>query len=173
MFLNNQQKNTGFTLIELLVVISIIGLLSSIVLASLSTTRAKARDARRLQDMHTLITALNMYQNDHNGNLPSGHFLLPSPGEGYEDSRSINFDDNSPINFIEKIYQGKYINQKIIDPINNEDYFYHYNNGAVSGNVQGDCGLGAYKGVLLFKLEKTSTNYPYCISNSSFRCICL
>ena len=41
--LNYQDK--GFTLIELLVVISIIGLLSSIVLASLSTVREKARIA--------------------------------------------------------------------------------------------------------------------------------
>ncbi len=35
----------GFTLIELLVIISIIGLLSSVVLASLSNSRGKARDA--------------------------------------------------------------------------------------------------------------------------------
>ena len=39
----------GFTLIELLVVISIIGLLSSVVLASLNTSREKARIAGALQ----------------------------------------------------------------------------------------------------------------------------
>jgi len=59
----------GFTLIELLVVISIIGLLSSIVLASLSGARAKARDAARVQSMLQLRNALEMYRIK-NGNYP-------------------------------------------------------------------------------------------------------
>jgi type II secretion system protein G len=59
-------KNRGFTLIELLVVIAIIGLLSSIVLASLSSGRAKARDARRMQDLHQIRNALEMYRSDYN-----------------------------------------------------------------------------------------------------------
>lgn len=51
----------GFTLIELSVVISIIGLLSSVVLASLNTARAKARDSRRMSDLRNIQLALELY----------------------------------------------------------------------------------------------------------------
>jgi general secretion pathway protein G len=51
----------GFTLIELLVVIAIIGILSSVVLASLSTARAKSRDARRISDVGQIQLALELY----------------------------------------------------------------------------------------------------------------
>lgn len=54
----------GFTLIELLVVIAIIGLLATIITASLSTARAKGRDARRIADIKTIQTALELYYND-------------------------------------------------------------------------------------------------------------
>lgn len=75
----------GFTLIELLVVVAIIGLLSSIVLASLNSARAKARNTKRLSDMVQLRTALSMYYNDSaggNGSYPAGGYNSPGAGGG-------------------------------------------------------------------------------------------
>lgn len=50
----------GFTLIELLVVIAIIGILASIVLASLDSARKKGRDARRIADVKEIQLALEL-----------------------------------------------------------------------------------------------------------------
>lgn len=66
------QYKKGFTLIELLVVISIIGLLSSIVLTSVNSARAKARDARRITDLNQIRTALELYF-DANGFYPQSN----------------------------------------------------------------------------------------------------
>ncbi len=68
--INNKKKNNhGFTLIELLVVISIIALLSTIVLASLQTARAKSRDAKRIELVKEYANALELYRTD-NGTYP-------------------------------------------------------------------------------------------------------
>ena len=62
-------KRRGFTLIELLVVIAIIGLLSSIVLASLNTARVKGRDTKRVSEMRSIQTAVELYYST-NGHYP-------------------------------------------------------------------------------------------------------
>lgn len=68
------RQNKGFTLIELLVVVAIIGLLSSVVLASLDSARKKGRDARRKQDAVQIRNALELYKSDF------GSYPLASPG---------------------------------------------------------------------------------------------
>lgn len=65
------KNNKGFTLIELLVVISIVGLMSSVVLASLSTARSRGRDAKRLADVTAIRSALQLYWLENNGTYPA------------------------------------------------------------------------------------------------------
>ncbi|MBU6415023.1 type II secretion system GspH family protein [Patescibacteria group bacterium] len=66
----------GFTLIELLVVIAIIGVLASIVLASLNTARRKSRDARRLADIKQTQLALELYFDANSSSYPFTLSLL-------------------------------------------------------------------------------------------------
>lgn len=65
-----ENLNKGFTLIELMVVISIIGLLSSVILASTNTVKAKGRDSSRIQAVHQMDLAIKLYAADHNGDVP-------------------------------------------------------------------------------------------------------
>ena len=67
----------GFTLVELLVVIAIIGLLASVILASLSSSRIKGRDARRLADIRQIQNGVELYYIA-NTNYPTTTALLVS-----------------------------------------------------------------------------------------------
>lgn len=80
MSLKNRTKGIqGFTLIELLVVIAIIGILSSVVLASLSTAREKSRDAKRVSDMGQIQLALELFF-DGNQSYPATSLLASTAG---------------------------------------------------------------------------------------------
>jgi len=73
---------SGFTLIEVLVVIAIIGILASIVLASLDTSRKKGRDARRLSDIKQIQLALEVYYDQNNSFPPNIASAANSCGAG-------------------------------------------------------------------------------------------
>jgi len=106
----------GFTLIQLLVVTAIIGLLASIVLVSVNTARRKARDTRRLADMRTVVTALELYYDTYQAYPNSdneGCGGWDTPGDG---------------DFIGTLTTLGLINGKIMDPTTNIDcgnYFYY------------------------------------------------
>jgi len=125
-------KQKGFTLIELLVVVAIIGLLATIVLVSLNTARQKARDARRLSDMHQILTALEMYYDD-NSEYPEEN----SSNGSWEDS---NEDDGDFIDFLK---DNGYMSKVPVDPINSGGQRYsYYVYGA--GNYGCDSSKGEY-----------------------------
>lgn len=64
----------GFTLIELLVVVAIIGVLTSVIITNIYSSRGKARDAKRISDIAQIQLALEQYFNKLGGypNADSG-----------------------------------------------------------------------------------------------------
>jgi len=70
-------KRKGFTLIELLVVIAALGLMASIIVATTSDARMKARDAKRKADLRQMATMMEMYYNQY------GYYPAPSGGAGW------------------------------------------------------------------------------------------
>jgi prepilin-type N-terminal cleavage/methylation domain-containing protein len=69
-------KQKGFTLIELLVVISILGVLVGLIVNNLNDARARARDARKKQNLNQLKTALRLYYNDYQTYPATNYFGL-------------------------------------------------------------------------------------------------
>ena len=110
-------RQSAFTLIELLVVIAIIGVLASVVLASLNTAREKGRDAARISQLKEIEKALNMYYAD-NGHYPkqvdSGYICNTSSG--------TSFNCGSNISAILRQYMGG-VPQ---DPTNDNTHYYYY-----------------------------------------------
>jgi len=110
-----EYKGRGFTLIELLVVISIIGIVASIVLASLASARSKSRDVRRLSDMRQIQTAMALYYDD-NETYPGP---VTSWGEGgcSWDSSGRDTDGDGKY-WLEPLSDQGYIATVPVDPLN-------------------------------------------------------
>jgi prepilin-type N-terminal cleavage/methylation domain-containing protein len=58
---NLPRSSSGFTLVELIIVIGIIAILSGIIIANLTGSKAKSRDAQRISDLNQIQLALEQY----------------------------------------------------------------------------------------------------------------
>jgi len=69
-------------MVELMIVIAVIAVLASIIMPKMSQNREKAKLEGCKQNLHALLTAVNMYMNDNSGSIPplggisAGHSLL-------------------------------------------------------------------------------------------------
>lgn len=84
-------NNKGFTLIELIVVVAIIGMLSAVVMVSLSSAREATRDTTRKAQMIELSTAINHYFSE------NGRYPVTGPGLWYS-SEVSDIVSNGPAN---------------------------------------------------------------------------
>jgi prepilin-type N-terminal cleavage/methylation domain-containing protein len=121
--------NRGFTLIELLVVIAIIGILASVVLASLNGARIRARDAARKSDLAQVSTALELYFQDH------GTYNVSGSGSGGGGRGWLTYENGGsyPVAVTHELANEGYLGGYIIDP-----------SGATSGNINGHSGYLFY-----------------------------
>ncbi len=70
----------GFTLIELLVVVAIIGILASVVLASLNTARAKGADAATKAGLANMRAQAELYYDTNSGYSSAAIATFPAVG---------------------------------------------------------------------------------------------
>lgn len=108
----------GFTLIELLVVIAVIGILAAVIMASLNSARAKARDAKRAADMDQIYKALNLYYDTY-GCLPITTASTCGVASGsYSESNAGGWDYSSQGDFLTFLTTAGLM-APVEDPINN------------------------------------------------------
>lgn len=116
-------NSNGFTLLELLVVISIIGLLSSVIFASVSSARQKAEDAQTIALGHELKNAANTEY----------YATSKVPGEISVDPTSIT-DAGPLVDKVTDLVTGGYIKTLPTDSTH-YIYYWYYSDIAKNSNI--------------------------------------
>jgi prepilin-type N-terminal cleavage/methylation domain-containing protein len=68
------QDHSGFTIIEVVLVLAIAGLIFMMVFIALPALQRNQRDIQRKNDVNRALAALQRYQANNKGNLPSGEY---------------------------------------------------------------------------------------------------
>lgn len=105
------KKQTGFTIVELLIVIVIIGILASITIVAYNGIQGRARDTQRVQDMQSIVKALELYKTT-NGAYPAA--VGTANASGWE----VSHDGTTATNFLSALSTSKTISAVPVDPKN-------------------------------------------------------
>ncbi len=132
--MKNYQNKKGFTLIELLVVVAIISLLASVVMASLSSARVKAKDSGTFQALVQMRNALELYR--------SSFGKYPYEGENQTfQSDSTAFNDFVTDTLVNNKFMSQVPSKPGGDSDSSNNYYIYFtrDNFNVSGDVR-TCG---------------------------------
>lgn len=148
----SSNTSRGFTLIELLVVIAIIGILASVVLASLQSTRERSRDALRKTQLSEIAKAIEMYHSD-NGHYPrTSGWCTQISHPSYQASFWADIAPYMSAPVFDPLYAGTY-----------QDYFYrnindqsYYLYAELEGEDRSDDGISG-----CIRIDNLNNEYDY------------
>lgn len=163
-----EQKN-GFTIVEVSLVLAIAGLIFLMIFVALPALQKSQRDARRRDDVGKLLTALQKYQTNNRGALPSGNGVAPSSDlkdwtSFYESFLGSDFKDPSGQAYKLKIVDcGGNIAKKVCSNGNevndasasfeNSDYTMHIVRSATCNASKAVVSSNPRKVAVLYKME--------------------
>ena len=149
-------RQSGFTVIELLFVVAIIGLLAGIIISNVLYARARARDTRRITDVRSLETAIEIYRSSANA-IPDVLDIGPEDNTGGVDVGNPGF--RSDHLFLKQLVDAGVLKQPIIDVddrfLGDHSYYYFkYPSGSFETP-----GCTKSFAVLAIRLENPQTGY--------------
>lgn len=165
-----KNKQRGFTIVELLIVIVVIGILAAITIVAYNGIQGRARDSQRLQDIKTIVKALEIYKTN-NGAYPNP--VSTANASGWE----VSTNGSSATNFLSALVSNNGVSKIPVDPVNSGsnsgnpstltptwganlyEYFYYL---YPAGNASCDSTRGAYYvlGVTRLDTVAPSTSAP-------------
>lgn len=108
------KTRSGFTIVELLIVIVVIGILASITIVAFNGIQGRARDTQRVQDMNSIVKALEVYKIQ-NGSYP---VAIGTPNaSGWE----VSTNGTTATNFLNALVTSGTTSSIPVDPRNTGD----------------------------------------------------
>jgi type II secretory pathway pseudopilin PulG len=164
------QSHRAFTLVELIVSIGIIVLITGIVVANLTSSRVKARDAKRISDVGQIQLALELYF-DRCKQYPA--FVKPNAGPGDPATITLTTDLNNGCPDSPSITFGSYLSKLPTPPagttydyvVNDDsrptDYYLHVTLESTNDVVRDGLGAAPYGS---FTCSDVAGSVEYCLS---------
>ncbi len=113
--MSERTRDAGFSRLDVLLVVALLLVLAFMMIPRLSSRAAARRDARRLEDMQRVESAIARYRTDH-GCFPPGH----------ENPEQDDWDVSTDGDFIPALREAGYLQDAPADPRNDEQYQYRY-----------------------------------------------